>query len=73
MATANIDKTLKEVNELVSHLIKMPQTKMWVDYDKEADVLYINFKKPSHTDDSELTNDDVIIRPERFMQCLKEV
>ena len=27
--------------------------------------LYINFKKPSHADDSELTDDDVIIRYEK--------
>ena len=26
---------------------------------------YINFKKPSHADDSELTDDDVIIRYEK--------
>jgi uncharacterized protein YuzE len=32
---------------------------------KEADVLYINFKKPSHADDSELTDDDIIIRYEK--------
>ena len=29
-----------------------------------ADALYVNFKKPSHADDSELTDDDVIIRYE---------
>ena len=33
-------------------------------YDAEADVLYINFKKPSHATDSELTEDDIIIRYE---------
>ena len=33
-------------------------------YDAEADVLYVNFKKPSHATDSELTDDDVIIRYE---------
>ena len=32
--------------------------------DKEADTLYINFKKPSVATDSELTDDDVIIRYE---------
>jgi len=26
----------------------------WLAYDEEADVLYVNFKKPSHADDSEL-------------------
>ena len=33
-------------------------------YDTEADVLYVNFKKPSYATDSELTDDDVIIRYE---------
>ncbi|MCD6210884.1 MAG: DUF2283 domain-containing protein [Methanophagales archaeon] len=28
-------------------------------------VLYINFKKPSHADDSKLTDDDIIIRYEK--------
>jgi len=27
-------------------------------------VLYINFKKPSHATDSELTDDDIIVRYE---------
>jgi hypothetical protein len=37
---------------------------LWLSYDAEADVLYVNFKKPSHTTDSELTDDDVIVRYE---------
>jgi uncharacterized protein YuzE len=44
---------------------EMPHTRIWTTYDKEADVLYINFKKPSHADDSELTDDDIIIRYEK--------
>jgi uncharacterized protein YuzE len=37
---------------------------LWLSYDAEADVLYVNFKKPSHTTDSKLTDDDVIVRYE---------
>lgn len=62
MATANIDKTLEEVNELVSHFVKMPETKMWVDYDKEADVLYISFKRPQHATDSEMLENGILLR-----------
>jgi len=69
MEAAEIKSILTQVPEF----LEVPYPRVWTAYDKEADVLYINFKKPSHTDDSELTNDDVIIRPERFMQCLKEV
>jgi uncharacterized protein YuzE len=42
----------------------MGHKNIWSSYDEEADVLYIDFKKPSHSDDSELTDDDVIIRYE---------
>nr|WP_045222845.1 DUF2283 domain-containing protein [Desulfonatronum thioautotrophicum] len=42
-----------------------PDNTFWTTYDDEADVLYVNFKKPSHADDSELTEDDVIIRYEK--------
>jgi uncharacterized protein YuzE len=62
MATAEIEKTLKEVNELVSHFIKMPETKMWIDYDKEADVLYISFKRPQHATDSEMLENGILLR-----------
>jgi uncharacterized protein YuzE len=41
-----------------------PSKRIWLAYDEEADVLYVNFKKPSHADDSELTDDDIIIRYE---------
>ena len=47
---------------LIPTVKKSPQGYLWSSYDSEADVLYINFKKPSHATDSELTDDDVIIR-----------
>jgi uncharacterized protein YuzE len=37
-------------------------TAVWSSYDADADVLYLNFKKPSVASDSELTDDDVIVR-----------
>ena len=60
MAQIAIDKYLK----LIPVLRLAPQKYLWSSYDSEADVLYINFKKPSHATDSELTDDDVIIRYE---------
>ncbi len=41
-----------------------PQRVLWLSYDQEADTLYVNFKKPSHATDSDLTDDDVIVRYE---------
>jgi len=44
--------------------LNSPHKYVWSSYDSEADVLYINFKKPAIATDSELTNDDIIIRYE---------
>jgi uncharacterized protein YuzE len=56
---------VKKILSLVPDLLGVPYSKIWVSYDKKADVLYINFKKPSHADDSQLTDDDIIVRYEK--------
>ena len=58
-------KVISGALALAKQVGKFPSHKMWLDYDAEADVLYINFKKPSLATDSELTDDDVIIRYEK--------
>ena len=60
MAKLAIEQYLK----IIPAVKLAPQKYLWSSYDAEADVLYINFKKPSHATDSELTDDDIIIRYE---------
>ena len=57
MAIANIEEYLR----LVLRSEKL-RASLWSSYDTEADTLYINFKKPSAATDSEITDDDVIVR-----------
>ena len=56
---------IRKALNLVPELLKVPYSRIWTVYDKGADVMYLNFKKPSHADDSELTDDDIIIRYEK--------
>lgn len=49
---------------LIPAVNQAPHHAVWITYDAEADTLYVNFKKPSHATDSELTDDDVIVRYE---------
>ena len=49
---------------LLTAVMDTPRQTLWSTYDSEADVLYINFKKPGHATDSKLTDDDVIVRYE---------
>jgi uncharacterized protein YuzE len=59
METLKID----EVQTILPWFLK--HDKVWADYDKEADVLYIHFRKPGHADNTEMTDDDIIIRYEK--------
>ncbi len=56
---------LKDVLSLTPRLLNLSVPHVWSSYDEAADVLYLTFKKPSHADDSELTDDDIIIRYEQ--------
>ncbi len=47
---------------VLPEVIKAPEATVWLSYDQAADVMYVNFRKPSVADDSELTDDDIIIR-----------
>jgi len=38
---------LEEIVEPVPQLLRLPTRQLWVSFDPEADVLYLNFKKPS--------------------------
>jgi len=60
MAAAEIERYLS----IAPAVRNAPNKYLWSSYDAEGDVLYINFKKPSHATDSELTEDDVIVRYE---------
>ncbi|MGI5881507.1 MAG: DUF2283 domain-containing protein, partial [Dethiobacteria bacterium] len=60
-----INVNIQEILHITPQLLKMPSKHVWYSYDEDADVLYLNFKKPSRADDSEITDDNVIIRYEK--------
>jgi len=48
---------VSNILESIPYLLKMPSKRMWVDYDEEADVLYLSFKKPQQANDSVMEED----------------
>lgn len=58
MAVSDVQAYLR----LLPLVEEVPGRNVWLTYDKDADVLYINFRKPSMATDSELTDENVIIR-----------
>jgi uncharacterized protein YuzE len=47
---------------LASEIAGLPVDKFWVDYDREADVLYVSFRRPQEATDSEMRDDGVLVR-----------
>lgn len=63
MAKEALDQSLlAEVFKATPHLLKFPKAKLWVDYDKEADVLYVSFERPQKATDSEMLDNGVLLR-----------
>ena len=56
-------KEVDEVRDLLPYFMKF--NTVWSDYDKEADTLYLHFKKPNHADRTDITDDEIIIRHEK--------
>ncbi len=47
---------------LSSNLTKLPVKHLWIDYDEEADVLYVSLRKPQRAEKTVEMDDDVLIR-----------
>ena len=60
MALTEIQNYLK----LLPNVRRSPQNSVWMSYDQEADVLYVNYRKPSVATESDITEDAVIVRYE---------
>lgn len=57
-------RTVRAVTQAVPLLLKFPMERFWVDYDKEADVLYISFRRPQRATDTQTTDEGILLRYE---------
>ncbi len=63
METQTIEeRNVEQMVKATPYLLKFPYRKLWIDYDKEADVLYINFKRPQRATDSEMMKNGILLR-----------
>ena len=54
-------KDIARILRAVPRLLDFPAKQMWIDYDAEADVLYLSFCNPQRATDSELRDDGIIV------------
>lgn len=57
-----VREDIKKFLLLVSDIMEIQKENIWIHTDRSADVVYINFRRPCNSDDSELTDEDIIIR-----------
>jgi len=47
---------------LSTEIMKIPMKHMWDDYDREADVLYVSFRKPQRAKKTIELDEDILVR-----------
>jgi uncharacterized protein YuzE len=65
MATITTKRTVDFVNNCVAvatKILKLPAQHVWLDYDKEADVPYMSFRKPQRATETVELGDDIMVR-----------
>lgn len=53
---------IKKCMIMASDMMRLSTQHLWLDYDKEADVLYMSFRKPQRATTTIETDDDILIR-----------
>ena len=47
---------------MASDMVKLSSRQVWIDYDKEADVLYMSFRRPQRATKTVELDEDVLVR-----------
>ena len=55
------DVTVRQIFSLTPVLTTLPMAKLWIDYDREVDVLYVSFKHPQHATHSDMLDNGVLL------------
>ncbi|MFH1392557.1 MAG: DUF2283 domain-containing protein [bacterium] len=53
---------LNNAIEIMPYIMRMPSKHIWLDYDKEADIMYVSFEKPQQATDTEVLDNGMLIR-----------
>jgi uncharacterized protein YuzE len=54
------EKSINYLLQATANLVKLPKTQMWLDYDSDADVLYLHFEEKPASNHSKMRSDGII-------------
>ena len=55
-------KDVSSILKALPNMLRVPARRFWVDYDEEADVMYISFRRPQGATESRVREDGIILR-----------
>jgi uncharacterized protein YuzE len=47
---------------MVHDVLQLPEQNVWIDYDRDADVLYMSFRKPQRAKSTVEVDEDILVR-----------
>ena len=53
---------IEELSLLAPQLASLPMDRLWIDHDRDADVLYISSRRPQQATDSEMLENGILLR-----------
>jgi uncharacterized protein YuzE len=62
ITTRKTDDFISNCLAIAGDILKLPIHHVWIDYDKEADVLYMSFRKPQRATATIEMENDILIR-----------
>lgn len=54
-------EALGHLVKAASHLVQLPKSHLWFDYDEQADVLYVHFEEKPRSTHSDMQDDGIIL------------
>jgi uncharacterized protein YuzE len=54
-------ESLRQLNEAIPHLLRLPGANARIDYDQEADVLYLSLERPRQATETEFIEDQGLL------------
>jgi uncharacterized protein YuzE len=60
--TQETDNFVANCMAMANDIMKLHTHKTWIDYDEEADVLYMSFRKPQRANNTIEIDEDVLLR-----------
>ncbi len=61
-AVRGIEDIVTKCAALASDIVQLPVRNMWIDYDEEADVLYMSFRRPQKATKTVELDNDILVR-----------